>query len=112
MSAKQMIQAALVGRKLQFAVSTGTTRSGYLVGMDDYHWLVASPSAETSSVNLYLLHKGSVPEVLFTTALLDSEPSTVGDAVRQVGDPFFSWCARHAANRNTSSLAKPQESRP
>lgn len=57
MSDKQLARTVLDGRILTFTTSTGDIVTGYLGGMDNYHWLVVTPQKEQ-----VLVHK-SAPKI-------------------------------------------------
>jgi hypothetical protein len=91
MSTRQMAWAATAGRKITFTwLGPAHTLEGYLVGMDDFNWLITSIGSEPQTV---LVHKAS-PDLTVISAepSLHSEPNHVQDAVYAVGRPFFTFC--------------------
>lgn len=93
MSTKQMAYAARDGKRLTLNTSVGSV-TGYLVGMDDYHWLIAEVT-ETSEVCVSLVHKGLTPHARISRMpLLSDETPAIQAAVREAGGAFFSWCER------------------
>lgn len=84
MSTKQISRAATDGRKLAFNTMS-TSVVGYVVGMDDYHWLVMNLISDT----LALVHKGSTPTVIFMEEMLAGEGDDLQERVREVGQPFW-----------------------
>ena len=106
MSSKQLAYAATVGRRITFDfLSSGRTIQGYLVGMDDFHWLVSY--AVLGEVETVLLHKGAVDMVTLTGSrtLADEEPG-VQVAIEATGQPFFDFCERTYFGKNPT----PKES--
>jgi len=96
MSTKQMAYAATAGRKITFRfLSAGVDVQGYLVGMDDYHWMVAAPNPKNEPVvETVLVHKGSADLIkIDRTSTLGAEPPAVRMAVDEIGRPFFTHCA-------------------
>ena len=66
MSTKQLLATVRDGRMVTFFLAGVSgenpgpvTISGYLAGIDDYHWLVFEPKEE----RLFLVHKGNVAAV-------------------------------------------------
>lgn len=54
MSSKQLARTVVDGRILTFTPVSGAPVTGYLAGMDDYHWLVVTPYDEQ-----VLVHKSA-----------------------------------------------------
>jgi hypothetical protein len=93
MSAKQISRAAVDHRKLAFNLVAQPSRvTGYVVGMDDYHWLVA-----TADDSLSLVHKGSAATVEFLPAFLIDEDQPFQTYTKQVGEPFWASLQRGAS---------------
>lgn len=91
MSGKQIGRAAAEGQKLAF--HTGVLDvAGYVVGSDDFHWLVAATHKEYG-VYTALVHK-TCPVVVFTTSTLEEEPQMDRDVITGIGGPFWAWCER------------------
>ena len=98
MSTKQMARAGFDGSRLSFHFDREDVLNGYLVGMDDYHWLVASVShpndGREQTVETHLVHKGSVARVrIHKHALLTQEPEPIKAEVESIGGAFFAFCA-------------------
>lgn len=53
MSSKQLARTVKDGKLLTFHLTTGEKIGGYLCGMDDYHWMIATLNAVP-----HLIHKG------------------------------------------------------
>ena len=104
MSAKQIAYAATRGRQviLKFLRGEKSSKSikGYVVGADDYHWLVAEPVLDYSggddhTLVTHLVAKGRVDIVtLSPDATLEDEPTVIRLAVEELGRGFRSYCAR------------------
>lgn len=70
---------------------TGDTLQGYLVGSDDFHWLLAHKDEYIPQVTL--IHKGSTPRIdISPSPTLDSEDAKYQAFVRQIGAGFWSFC--------------------
>lgn len=91
-SSKQIAHAAAGRRQVRFVTSIETV-SGYVVGQDDYHWLVATITQQ-SDVEVVLVHKGSAALVKFTDRTLSQEPQTAVDRIEKVGVAFWGWCKK------------------
>lgn len=101
MSSKQMAYAANAGTRLTFHFADERIH-GYLVGMDDYHWLVAEvqTSGDQDSVTTHLVHKGSVRRVrIHKEDLLSAERPAVQAEINGVGGPFFAWCEKFLSRK-------------
>ena len=100
MSTRQVLQAARYGRKI-ICYSSGNDRlaSGYPVGADDFHWLLAEPVDDTDSApyNLFLLHKGSVANVhLVPESTFSSESERFKSQIEPVRSRFLASNDREA----------------
>jgi hypothetical protein len=83
MSSKQLARTVVHGRKVTFRFPTGDPISGYLGGMDDFHWLVVAPESGLK----HLIHKGSACIItLADTHTYESEP--LRDQMEKVIGPF------------------------
>lgn len=92
MSDKQMARAAVEGRRLIFRTVAFTPLDGYLVGMDDFHWLIASPGElDHEPVFTTLVHK-TCPLVSFTDTFLADEPEEERMEIQRIGRPFWEFC--------------------
>lgn len=105
MSAKQMVAHARGGDAFIFTTAQDRLY-GWLVGMDDYHYLVLVHEALTDSLtkddvwptmalvssemSLALVHKSS-PMILFMDLNISQTTDAVQDQVARVGDPFLSY---------------------
>lgn len=89
MSLKQIGRAAAEERKIAF--HTGTLDiSGYVVGSDDFHWMVAATHPEYG-VYTALVHK-SCPVVVFTSSTVRDESEESQETIRGIGAPFWKYC--------------------
>lgn len=100
-SDRQIANAAMRGRRVIFMWLATQPRheiQGYVVGMDDYHWLVASPIPESDRtqgedpITLSLVHRTASVIKLPPQEALTSETNEVQEAVRRVGQGFWSYC--------------------
>lgn len=108
-SDKQIAQAAINGRRVTFRfLSTQPSQevTGYVVGMDDYHWMVATvvPSEERKAneppVFNALVHKSRVDIIrLWPVSSIDAEDEPVQTLLHQVGGAFWRYCERHYMGR-------------
>lgn len=81
MSTKQLRQSVRHGRKIT-VTSAGTTITGYLCGMDDFHLMVIEPDGRK-----HLVHKVGTIISLADESTYDSEPNK--DALDRVIGPFL-----------------------
>lgn len=91
MSAKQIGRAAHAGIKIAFHTGVYDI-SGYVVGSDDFHWLVTSVHRQYG-VYTALVHK-SCPVVVFTADLLENETEDDRVAIEAIGAGFWEWCGK------------------
>jgi hypothetical protein len=101
MSDKQMARAAVEGRKIIFCTGVLTPMEGYVVGMDDYHWLIAAPSEGERGVQTTLVHK-SCPLVTFTADLLSGEIDEDREKIQSIGHSFWRYCVDNGLSRPTT----------
>lgn len=87
-----MARAATSGRSLAFfSVGTVMPLEGYLVGSDDFHWLVVH--SEEDGYPVSLVHKGSTTRITISPKpTLYAEPTEYQDRVRQIGTGFWEYC--------------------
>jgi hypothetical protein len=96
MSSKQISRAAMDRTRLRFRLNVNIDPIvGYVVGMDDYHWLVANQEA-----HVMLVHKGSTVTVEFTEQTLDNEPLDMQSRIAKIGQPFWDACTRQQRGHN------------
>jgi hypothetical protein len=104
MSDRQLARAAVDGKKITFKIIASEYSyevMGYVVGMDDYHWLVAVPVAE--GARLTLVHKGSADVInIPRDPHLNDEKPHVQEDVRAVGTDFWSFCRRNYLGQSES----------
>lgn len=106
LSDKQIAHAAMRGRKVTFqyfSTQPAHELTGYIVGMDDYHWMVASVVSPVSHDDLIvntLVHKSRVDMIrLHPDSTIDKETPEVQEAIRQVGQAFWHYCEKNYAGR-------------
>lgn len=81
-----MARTVLDGKKITFDFGFASV-TGYLCGMDDFHWMVV-----TSDGQQHLIHKGQTPLIsLGPDKTYDAEPSK--DRLEKVIGPFRSRLA-------------------
>jgi hypothetical protein len=91
MSDKQMARAAVDGRMLLFRTGVLVPMDGYVVGMDDFHWLIATPSDGHEPVQMTLVHK-TCPLITFTDHYLVDEDEVDRAKIQKIGSAFWNWC--------------------
>lgn len=70
MSSKQLARTVLHGRAVTFRFASGEPITGYLCGMDDFHYMIVTPQGQK-----HLIHKGSASIItLADTPSYESEP--------------------------------------
>lgn len=105
MSSRQLAYAAKNGRRVTFTFVHGDHEHGYIVGMDDYHWLLAVVTDDAAEpVEVTLIHKGSASRIKITAQdSLSQESSEVQKAVRRIGSKFFEWAESFTAATSPSN---------
>lgn len=99
MSSKQLARTVLDGRLLTFRLTSGAEVEGYLSGMDDFHWMVVTPTGQK-----YLLHKGSTALIaLAEDCVYADEPKL--NQLEKVVRPFREFIAREIFGREDSPSA-------
>lgn len=110
MSDRQIAQAAINGRRVTFRFLSSQPAheiTGYIVGMDDYHWMVASvvPEAERPNptdppVLNALVHKSQVDMIrLWPLSSIGDEPEPVQTLLSQIGGAFWRYCETRYTGR-------------
>jgi hypothetical protein len=94
-STKAMARAAVDGRLITFSFSEERAISGYLIGMDDFHWVIVEMGR---GPNTNLIHK-SVPHVAIGNPNLANESEEFQKRVREMGEPFWSYCKKNYLGR-------------
>jgi hypothetical protein len=109
MSDKQMARAAVDGRMLVFRTGVLVPLEGYVVGMDDFHWLIATPANldEGEPVLTTLIHK-SCPLVTFTETYLVDEDQEDRTKIQQIGGHFWTWCVTSGLVRTLTDQEQHQ----
>lgn len=91
MSTRQMARAATSGRLLTFRFQDSEIVEGYLVGSDDFHWLVAHQPDEKPRISL--IHKGSTYRIdISPDPELDNENDALKAFVVRIGRGFWLFC--------------------
>lgn len=92
MSDRQLARAATSGRRLTFRLPADEAVEGYLVGSDDFHWLVAF-LGDTYLPEITLIHKGSASRIDISPApTLDDENPSYREFVTRIGRGFWLFC--------------------
>jgi hypothetical protein len=99
-STKNLARAAVEGRRLNFHFSPEWQVSGYLVGMDDFHWVIVG--TEPSGPRVKLIHK-SAPVVEITDSVLTKETPEFVKRVIEISESFRAYCLKNYLGRNGSS---------
>lgn len=94
LSKKQLTASAVKGRMVTFHISfTEETISGYLCGMDDFHWMVITPSGSK-----HLIHKANVSVVdLLESPTYANEENH--EELESVVAPFRDWIDKEIRQR-------------
>lgn len=102
MSTKQIQWAVVEGRKVTFHPGYGLEPvSGYVVAMDDFHWLVAAPTTTSGEIMTTMVHKRSPVVVISREPTLDGEEAADRVAIAVMGEKFVEYC-RQSLQRKTS----------
>lgn len=109
MSDRQLARAATSGRHLIFHFLHGEPLTGYLVGSDDFHWLVAHH--EGSQYQVTLVHKASSPRITISPSpTLANQDADYQAFVRQIGAGFWSFCDQtYFGKTPPKSTSKPRQ---
>lgn len=83
MSTKQLARTVADGRMVSFTTSTGDVVEGFLCGMDDFHWMVITPT-----LNQVLVHKSAPKIEIGPASYLDPEHDTNRTAMEGIIRPF------------------------
>lgn len=95
MSTKQIQYAVVQGRKVTFHPGYGLAPVvGYVVAMDDFHWLVAAPTSTKGEIMTTLVHKRSPVVIISNQTDLDHEDVADKVAIEELGRLFFVHCER------------------
>jgi hypothetical protein len=88
-SSKQLAHAAVRGSSITFKMVNDENITGFLVGMDDYHWVVVASGTEQVS----LVHKASAPVVKISQRNdMADEPDPTQAFIAKVGSGFLDFC--------------------
>ena len=108
-SDRQIGQAAARGRRVTFrwfGTQPAHEIVGYIVGMDHYHWLVATVTPPEmrhdgeEPVEVMLVHKARADLIrLARTSTIEDEDLPVQESLRQVGQSFWRHCESTYAGR-------------
>lgn len=94
-STKQLARAAVEGREVTF---DGLGISGYVIGSDDYHWLLAhierNEDGWAYAVSTVLVHKSAPVVRVARQNTLEDLPEKVRDEVQSLGANFVAYCQR------------------
>lgn len=90
-SSKQIAWAAVNHRLVRFSTLVGD-RSGYVIGQDDFHWIIATVPQEGSAHQTELIHKGSAAIVTITDHTLEAEPDPIEASITLAGSSFWAFC--------------------
>lgn len=107
MSDRQMARAAVDGRLITFIQEldryeeSGRSISGFLVGADDYHWMIVpevsianipSPEQEDWDADVILVHKSCAFVMISSSIRLSDRHSRIQERVSRVGQRFWDHC--------------------
>jgi hypothetical protein len=101
MSDRQMARAAVDGRLITFVQELRSSYaeldrsiSGFLVGMDDYHWLIVPEDipGEDPELPVVLVHKSCAFVMISSSVRLSSRPESFRTKVRKIGERFWEHC--------------------
>lgn len=114
MSDRQMARAAVDGRLIIFVQElssrlneTDRSMAGYLVGMDDYHWMIVSEShLMDEEPPVILVHKSCPFVMISSSTRLSDRPKSFRTKVGKIGERFWEHCKQaHLGHTATN----PQE---
>lgn len=82
-SDRQIYQAVKQGKAVQFVTVCGEKVTGWVFGMDDYHWGVVTPTGE-----VHCVHK-SAPLMTVTDHLLERQAVGTREDIEPLVQPFY-----------------------
>lgn len=82
-STKQIAHAVKAERLVEVWYSPDTWFSGYIIGADDYHWIVID-----LDLGVNLVHKSGSRLRIHPKRTIESEPQSLQSQIRQLTDPF------------------------
>lgn len=94
-SDKQLGRAAAEGKSARF-YTDGVEKPpvlGYVVGMDDYHWTVATVATDGIGV-VTLVHRSCPLIAINSVPSLGNEPEEFREWLSSVGGPFWEFCSK------------------
>jgi hypothetical protein len=101
MSDKQIGRAAALKRRVGFSSQDFPRKiEGYVVGTDDYHWMVVVPDDGPVT---YLVHK-SCPLVAISSAVVDED---IPEWVSAIGGAFWALCRKTYLGQHDPSVQSP-----
>lgn len=111
MSDRQLARAATSGRSLTVHFLNDEPLTGYLVGSDDFHWLVAHIPHEHAKPQVTLVHKGSAPRIdISPHPTLENEAPDYQAFAYQIGAGFWSYCDENYLGKTPSaSTSQPRQ---
>ena len=86
MSSKQLARTVLDGKTVTFNLADGPL-TGYLCGMDDFHWMIVTPYGDK-----FLIHKASAASIeISDNPTYEHLSSGMRDSLEVVVAPFRRW---------------------
>lgn len=107
MSTKQVAHTVVDGKLIifrPFPTFPDFTITGYVYGMDDYHWAVVEPSGAK-----HLVHKGAPIFTLADESTFDSEP--LKESLTKLVGPFRRYVEENFFGRNGADPARDEDER-
>lgn len=101
MSSRQVARAAVHGHNIRFVFNNNIEPiTGYVVGQDDFHWLIAH--SDGANFKTTLVHKGSAALLTISpSSTLLNEEADFRTYVEKIGRGFWLWCDEtYFASRN------------
>jgi hypothetical protein len=90
LSTKQMAKTVVEGRIVEFHMPDASVHSGYLCGMDDYHWMIINREMVKS-----LIHKAGAPRIVLPDVdSYDEIPPEIRDKMEVLVAPFRDYVQR------------------
>lgn len=93
-SSKHVAWAAVNRRLVRFSTTVGE-QTGYVIGQDDFHWVIATIPPTGNSFATALVHKGQTAIVTITDQVLEEfESDQIASAITMAGSPFWAHCRK------------------
>lgn len=99
LSRKQIARSVLNGQQVTCTSAGIEVATGYVFGMDDFHWAVVSPGGETT-----LVHKAGTHVKIHPDHTYDGLPEDQRETLEPMIRPFRDFVSKSVFGRSVTSL--------